>query len=90
MLTQLKDMVKSIRNIEKSLGTGIKESSNSEQENIKLVRKSIVANRPIAKGEVLSEDNITTKRPGTGINPMLWHEIIGKKATQDYAEDDLI
>ena len=87
---QLKEMVKAIRNIELALGSGIKRPSKSEFPNIKLVRKSIVAKTKITKGDFLREGNLTVKRPGGGISPMKWDEIIGTKATKDYKEDELI
>lgn len=87
---ELKAMVSSIRNIEKALGSAEKKVSDSERKNIAIARKSIVAARNIAKGEILTEENITTKRPGTGISPMLWNEVIGTKAIKDFAEDELI
>ncbi|WP_373519497.1 N-acetylneuraminate synthase [Pricia sp.] len=87
---ELIDMVKAIRNIELSLGHGKKEPSPSEMKNKAIARKSIVANNNIIKGEVFTEQNLTIKRPGTGISPMQWDEIIGTKATRDYSEDDLI
>lgn len=87
---ELKNMVTAIRNIEKSLGDGIKKPSKSEQENIKIVRKSIVAKTNIKKGDVLTEENITVKRPATGISPMKWDEVIGTQAHKDYKTDDLI
>lgn len=87
---ELKAMVKAIRNIELALGDGIKKPSHSESFNIEIVRKSIVAKKDIKKGEILSLENVTVKRPGSGINPMKWDEIIGTKATKDYKEDDLI
>ncbi len=87
---ELKQMVQSIRNIEKALGDGIKQPSNSEKKNIKVARKSIVALNEIKKGEKFSEKNLTVKRPGTGISPMRWDEIIGETASQDFEEDDLI
>jgi len=83
-------MVDSIRNIEKSLGDGIKRPSQSEFKNIAIVRKSIVANCKIKKGEVFSKKNIGTKRPGTGISPMLWDDVIGKTAKKDFLEDEII
>lgn len=86
----LKNMVKSIRNIEKALGTAHKVASKSESPNIEIARKSIVAKVAISKGEMLSEENLTVKRPGNGISPMKWDEIIGTKATRDYQEDELI
>jgi N,N'-diacetyllegionaminate synthase len=87
---QLKAMVSAIRNIEQALGQEKKEPSNSEKKNIAIVRKSIVANVDIKTGTVFTEKNIITKRPGNGISPMLWDNIIGKKATKDYLKDDLI
>jgi len=87
---QLKEMVKVIRNIELALGNGIKKLSKSEIQNIKIVRKSIVAKTKIKKGEVLSENNLVVKRPGEGISPMKWDEVVGTKAKRDYNEDELI
>ena len=87
---ELKAMVKAIRNIEKALGNGIKKPTKSETPNIKIARKSIVAKRAIKKGEIFTEKNITVKRPGNGISPMRWDEIIGTIANKDYKEDDLI
>ena len=84
---ELKEMVKAIRNIEKALGNGIKKSSKSEEKNINIARKSIVAKRDIKKGETLTEENLTTKRPGNGISPMQWNKIIGKKAYKDIPKD---
>jgi N,N'-diacetyllegionaminate synthase len=88
---ELKAMVQAIRNIELAIsGNGIKEPSESETKNIKIARKSIVAKTTIVKGEVFLEDNITTKRPGTGISPMFWDEVIGQVANRDFNKDDLI
>lgn len=87
---ELKEMVLAIRNIEKAMGDGEKEPSESEKENIGIARKSIVACKKIKKGEVFTEQNITTKRPGTGINPMRWNEILGTVAGRDFDEDELI
>ena len=87
---ELTKMVQSIRNIEKALGTGEKKPSASEIKNISVARKSIVAKRAIKRGEMLSEDNISVKRPGNGINPMRWNEVIGTKAVRDFVEDELI
>lgn len=83
-------MVKSIRNIEKALGKGIKLPSNSEAKNKAIARKSIVAVKNIKRGEVFTERNITVKRPGTGISPMQWDEIIGRRAIKNFNIDDLI
>ncbi|MCI9098359.1 MAG: N-acetylneuraminate synthase [Lachnospiraceae bacterium] len=87
---ELADMVSSIRNIEKALGTGDKTPSTSERKNIAAARKSIVAKHSIRAGEVLSDDNITVKRPGTGISPMQWNDVIGTKAIRNFDEDELI
>jgi N,N'-diacetyllegionaminate synthase len=87
---ELKAMIKAIRNIESALGDGVKKPSKSETPNIKVARKSIVANRDIKNGEIFSEDNLAIKRPANGISPMKWDEIIGTKATKDYKEDELI
>ncbi|UCH46058.1 MAG: N-acetylneuraminate synthase [Nitrospiraceae bacterium] len=87
---ELKEMVGAIRNIEKAMGDGVKRSSASEVKNKVIARKSIVASRYIKKGEILSEDIITVKRPGTGISPMEWDRVIGKAASRDFEADDLI
>lgn len=87
---ELKSMVSAIRNIEQALGTGHKTVSESERKNMEIARKSIVASCPIRKGEVLTEDNLTVKRPGNGISPMRWNEVIGTIATKDFAEEDII
>ncbi len=87
---QLKAMVKAIRNIEKALGSSIKKPSKSEMQNIKIVRKSIVAKTKIKKGEVLNEQNLSIKRPGGGISPMKWDDVVGTKSVKDYNEDDPI
>lgn len=87
---ELKEMVCSIRNIELALGDGKKITSESEKKNIEFVRKSIVASKKIEKGEAFSEDNITTKRPGYGVSPMRWNEVIGTKSDRDYEIDDMI
>ncbi|CBH20497.1 conserved protein of unknown function [Acetoanaerobium sticklandii] len=88
--SELKTMVDAIRNIELSMGTGIKEPADSEKKNIAIARKSIVANQSIKKGDILTETNLTVKRPGDGISPMKWFEIIGTKAIRDFEEDELI
>ena len=87
---ELTQMVSSIRKIEKALGDGKKEPSESEKENINVARKSIVASKTIKKGTVFSEDNITVKRPGNGISPMRWYDVIGQTAMRDYKEDEMI
>lgn len=88
---ELTAMVKAIRNIESALaGSGFKEPSQSELKNIEIVRKSIVAIRPIRKGELLTTENIGVKRPGNGINPMKWDTVVGTYALMDFDEDQLI
>ena len=87
---ELKAMVSSIRNIEQALGDGRKTVSASEKKNISIARKSIVASRAIKAGEILSEENLTVKRPGNGISPMKWDDIVGKAAIRDFAEEELI
>jgi N,N'-diacetyllegionaminate synthase len=88
--SELIEMVKAIRNIEKALGSSVKKPTKSETPNIAIARKSIVASSFIKKGELLSMNNLAIKRPGTGINPMRWDEVIGTVATKDYEIDELI
>lgn len=87
---ELKAMVSAIRHIEQALGTGHKTISESERKNIEIARKSIVAANPIKKGEILTEEKLTVKRPGTGISPMRWNDVLGTVATRDYSEEDMI
>jgi len=87
---ELKAMVKAIRNIELALGDGVKRPSKSEEKNIPVARKSLIAAYDIAEGDVFSEKNLTIKRPGTGISPMRWNEILGQVAIKHYKADDLI
>lgn len=87
---ELAAMVAGIRNIETALGDGKKTVSQSEKKNIPVARKSIVARRPIKKGEVLMAENLTVKRPGNGISPMRWFELLGTKAVRDFRGDELI
>ena len=87
---ELKAMVRAIRNIDEALGSGIKQVSESERKNMTVARKSIVAARDIAEGEILTEENITVKRPGNGISPMRWDEVIGKRACRSFVADELI
>lgn len=87
---ELKAMVNAIRNIEKAIGSGMKQVSPSEQKNIAIARKSIIAACDIHKGEVFTEDNLTVKRPGSGISPMQWDEVVGQIAKRDFVEDELI
>jgi N,N'-diacetyllegionaminate synthase len=88
--SELKAMVSSIRNIEVALGNGVKVPSVSESKNISIARKSIVALKNIKAGDKLTEENITVKRPGDGINPMKWDEVIGLVANKNFSEDELI
>lgn len=88
--SELQQMVVAIRNIEQAIGNGVKEPSSSEMANKGVARKSIVASRSIKQGEVFSEENLTTKRPGTGISPMKWYDVIGKVAPRDFSEDEII
>ena len=87
---ELKKMVEAIRNVENALGNGIKKPSQSELKNREIVRKSIVAKTEIREGETFSDKNITTKRPGNGISPMLWDKVIGKQAKHNYSMDEMI
>jgi N,N'-diacetyllegionaminate synthase len=87
---ELVEMVKAIRNVETALGNGIKRPTPSEIKNRPIVRKSIVAAVPIARGEPFSFHNMAVKRPGTGLSPMRWDEILGKKAQRDYSADEQI
>ena len=87
---ELKQMVQSIRNVEAALGDGTKQPSDVEKKNIAIARKSIVAACDIKKGEMFTEENLTAKRPGNGISPMNWAEVLGKIAKRDFSEDELI
>lgn len=87
---ELKAMVRAIRNVEMSIGSNEKQPVESEKKNIAVARKSIVANCPITKGEVFTEENLAVKRPGNGISPMKWYEVIGQSAKRNFEEDELI
>ena len=88
---ELTAMISAIRNIEKAIGgSGLKEVSPSEEKNKPIARKSIVASTDIKKGDIFTPENLTVKRPGTGISPMQWDEVIGKEAKRDFQEDELI
>lgn len=87
---ELTAMVKAIRNIETALGDGIKRVSESERPNIEVARKSIIASRDIKAGEILTEENLTVKRPGNGVSPMSWDKVIGTRAIRDFRADHLI
>lgn len=87
---ELKQMVKSIRNIGEALGTGIKEPCEAELENLHVSRKSIVASRDIKKGEILTEENIVPRHAGHGISPARWYEVLGTTAIRDFIEDEMI
>ena len=86
----LKAMVHAIRNIEAALGDGAKEPTESESKNRQIARKSIVAAKDIAAGAEFTEENLTVKRPGTGMSPMLWDQLIGTKAQRAYSEDEVV
>lgn len=85
---ELAAMVAAVRATEKALGSGRKQVTASEAKNVTVARKSIVAARPIAAGEAFSEENITVKRPGTGLSPMRWREVLGQIAPRSFAEDE--
>lgn len=87
---ELKTMISAIHNVETALGDGIKQPANSEKKNIEIARKSIIAKKRILKGELLTEENLTVKRPGDGVSPMKWFEVLGKTALKDFEEDELI
>ena len=87
---ELADMVRAIRTVEAALGSGVKACSPSERKNRDIARKSIVAARDIAQGEVFGEANLTAKRPGNGISPMRWDEVVGKRAKRSFLKDELI
>lgn len=87
---ELCEMVRQIRNVELALGSGQKVPSASEQKNINIVRKSIVAKEGIKQGEIFTDENITAKRPGSGISPMRWNEVIGQRAIRNFEADELI
>jgi N,N'-diacetyllegionaminate synthase len=87
---ELKAMVTAIRRVSLAMGDGVKKPTESERRNIAIARKSIVASEKIRTGELFSEANITVKRPGNGVNPMRWDEVMGQVAQRDYEEDDLI
>lgn len=87
---ELKTMVSAIRNIEQAVGDGVKKVTDSERGNISVARKSIVAACEIKKGELLTEANLTVKRPGTGISPMRWEEVLGQSAKRDFTDEELI
>ena len=87
---EFKAMVRAIRNIERAMGDGIKRPSPSELKNKSIARKSLVAKKPILAGEVFSKDNVTVKRPGTGVSPMLWDDVMGRLARRNFSIDELI
>lgn len=87
---ELKAMVQAVRNVEQALGSREKRVSPSELKNRDIARKSIVARKKIRKGDIFSEENITVKRPGSGISPMRWFEVLGREAGRDYQEDEVI
>jgi N,N'-diacetyllegionaminate synthase len=87
---ELKAMVDSIRHIELALGNGMKQPAESEKKNMAVARKSIIASKDIKAGEIFTEENLAVKRPGHGISPMRWFDVIGKSAPRDFEEDELI
>ncbi|MCW7472027.1 N-acetylneuraminate synthase [Leptospira levettii] len=87
---ELSALVSGIRNIELALGDGVKKPFPSEIRNMTIARKSLIAKENIRKGEIFTEQNVTTKRPGNGISPMRWDEVIGKTSPKDFLEDELI
>ena len=87
---ELEDMVRAVRNIERALGDGRKRPTAAELPNRAVARKSIVAARRIRAGEILSDENLTAKRPGTGLTPMRWDDVVGRTASRDYEPDDQI
>lgn len=87
---ELKAMVAAIRNVDRAMGDGIKRPSAGESKNKPLARKSLVATRAICAGEMFSKNNLGAKRPGVGMSPMLWDEVLGRKAPRDFAPDELI
>ena len=87
---ELKQMVRSIRQIEFALGNGIKQPTVSELKNMAVARKSLVATRDIKKGELFTENNIAAKRPGNGISPIYYWDVLGKVATCDYSIDEMV
>ncbi len=87
---ELKQMVQSIRNVEAAFGNGIKQPSKAEKKNIAIARKSIVAKCEIKKGQTFTEENLTTKRPGNGISPMKWNDVLEKVAKKDFSVDEII
>ena len=86
----LKAMVEGIRRIECALGSAQKQRTPSERKNVQLVRKSIVAARAISADEIFSEENLTVKRPATGLSPMLWDGVIGQRASRSFMPDEVI
>lgn len=88
--SELKNMIDSIRHIEKALGNGMKLPAESEKKNMVIARKSIIAKSDIKAGEIFSDINLTAKRPGSGISPMNWFDVIGRVAKRDFEEDELI
>ncbi len=87
---ELAGLVRGVRRIEQMLGNGVKEPSPSERPNMTAARKSLVASRPIAAGELYTTENLTVKRPGNGVSPMRWDQVLGTPAKRDFAQDELI
>ncbi|MBF0483577.1 MAG: N-acetylneuraminate synthase [Candidatus Omnitrophica bacterium] len=87
---ELKELVRVVRGVEECLGSGVKQAANVELKNIAVIRRSIVAARPIRKGQIISEQDILAKRPGTGLSPMVWDTVVGTKAVKDFNTDEFI
>ena len=87
---ELASLVRGVRHVEAALGDGVKAPTPSEIPNMLVARKSIVAARAIQAGEVFTAENLTTKRPGGGLSPMLWDSVLGTNATRDYAPDEVL
>lgn len=87
---ELKELCQNVRRIEVIAGEGGKKVTESERRNINIARKSIVARKAIRKGEIFTEENLTCKRPGNGVSPMRWYDVLGTKAMRDFGEDELI
>ena len=87
---ELKELCQNVRRIEVIAGEGGKKVTESERRNINIARKSIVARKAIRKGEIFTEENLTCKRPGNGVSPMRWYDVLGTKAIRDFGEDELI
>jgi N,N'-diacetyllegionaminate synthase len=88
--SELRKMIKYVRNIEIALGSATKKITKGELENLNVARKSIIALKQIKKGEIFSKNNLTVKRPGNGISPMKWYTVLGKKSKYEFKKDEII